>query len=134
MSRKEEFLREIGTKVSLPRRSLVRVVGGVDLSGVLRRDGRVIGSPVYCGLQILGVLETSSLRMETTWQTFLSRTYEAVVRFRRECPVVYSWLVNGGFDPTNPPDHLVGGSVLHASRVSGRLRAGILRELRVTEM
>ena len=51
--------------------------------------------------------------------------------YGRVCPLVYTWLKRGDFDPLSIPENIDRGMLLHASRTAGRLRAkfiGLLRQ------
>jgi len=55
----------------------------------------------------------------------------AIRSYRSSCSAVTAqWLVSGNFDPTRPPDTLKSGSIVHACRSVGRIRAATLRKLR----
>ncbi|MDC0357355.1 hypothetical protein OAO01_00935 [Oligoflexia bacterium] len=52
----------------------------------------------------------------------------ALKEYGNTCPVVYNWLVSGGFNPTKRPARITLPILKHASITSGRLRAKVLRQ------
>ena len=53
----------------------------------------------------------------------------ALREYQNASPLIFRWLVSGGFNPSRLPQDLSYPQVLHASRTSGRLRAALLRKL-----
>ncbi len=57
----------------------------------------------------------------------VERTAACIAEYMRSCPLIYAWIISGGFDPSKIPERVSRANLLHASRTVGRLRAKLIR-------
>ncbi|RMG44017.1 MAG: hypothetical protein D6719_02540 [Candidatus Dadabacteria bacterium] len=124
-------LRKVAASAGLNEKCVSRLLGSVkivvteksisseDRQPVLKQTSYDVGLRVASG----------EMRAKVSKEILQQELATILKEYQKSCPLIVGWVGRGDFNPKKIPERIKKGSILHASRTAGRLRAKSLREL-----
>ncbi len=124
----ERELKQLAAATGSNEKAVMRLLGSLRIripagNGASGGDDREFD----VGLRLHNNEVLSALFMARGKEATLQVIEEALRSYFSSSPAVCAWVGRGDFDPTVIPAHIARGSLLHACRTAGRVRAKVMR-------